>query len=70
MCFFGIQVENASVDEITMIYICFYSKSFNPSEFLPNTRIGYNHFLISARAFGLLSARAGIWFGRSFAPWK
>lgn len=51
MNFFSIQMENASVDEITMKYISFYSNSYNPADFLPNSRIGRNHLLVISSTF-------------------
>jgi len=60
MSFFGVQMENAFADEITMKYISFYSNSYYPPDYLPNSRDGRNHLLVISSAFGLLSARAGI----------
>jgi len=60
MNFFGIHMENASVDEITAENISLYSNSDHIADFLPNSRIGDNHFLVIPSAFGLLSARSGI----------
>jgi hypothetical protein len=48
-----------------------YREDFTlPAElsYLPNSHNGGNHLLVISSAFGLLSARAGIWSGRSFAP--
>jgi len=60
MNFFGVQMENAFAYEITMKYISFYNNSYNPADFLPNSRIGRNHLLVISSTFGLLSARAVI----------
>jgi hypothetical protein len=58
MSFFGSQIENVSVDEITMKRIFFYGNSYNPPGYLPNSRDGRSHLLVISSAFGLLSARA------------
>jgi len=38
MSFFDIQMENTSTDEITMKYISFFINSYNPANFILNTR--------------------------------
>ena len=60
MNFFGIHMENAAVDEITVENISLYSNSYNIVDFLPNLHIGRNHFLVISSTFGLLSARSRI----------
>jgi hypothetical protein len=50
MSFFGVQMENAFADEITMKYISFYNNSYNPPDYLPNSREGRNHLLVISSA--------------------
>jgi hypothetical protein len=59
MSLFDFKMNSVSVDEITIYF--FYSNWYNPADYLLNLRAGCNHLLVISSAFGLLSARSGVW---------